>query len=167
MRAVLRDFDVVYSAHITSYGAVPAALQHFPGAETTMHLLWATEAQHRVLRQTEPNYDVVMLEGLDLRLEGGGAGPRAAETYVSRHGLLALHGAEVALAAVRATGRQVPAMTEEEVLCVARDRVAPGLDLDVFILENTRDHELRRRRSDQLGQGARRFRYPRWRLVSD
>jgi hypothetical protein len=44
-RATLRNFDVVYSAHISRYGAVPAMLQTSQGASVTVAVTWLDDAQ--------------------------------------------------------------------------------------------------------------------------
>lgn len=165
-RACLADFDVVYSAHLTSYSAVPATLQHCPGARTTVHVLVTTSAQCRLLRATEPNYELAELDDLDLRLERG---PRLSciSAVVSRHGSLCVDGTEVGLAAVDTRRRCFPAMTEAQVLAAVRDRTAPGVDLDEFILENVRHPATARHRTAQLRGDARPFAYRSWRVASD
>ena len=163
-RGRLADFDVVYSAHLTSYGAVPATLQHAPGARTTVHVLVATPAHCRVLRATEPNYESVELGDVDLRLERGPALSRIA-AVVSRHGALRLDGTEVGLAEVETRHRPFPSMTQVEVLAAVRDRTAPGVDLDEFIAENVRDPHTARARNGALRQDASPFAYRNWRVI--
>ena len=165
-RACLADFDVVYSAHLTSYGAVPATLQHSPGARTTVHVLVAGPDHCRVLRATEPNYVFAELDDVDLRLERG-PGLSRISAVVSRHGALCLDGTEIGLAAVDTRNRRFPVMTQTEVLAAVRDRTAPGADLDEFIVENVRRPATARRRTAELGEDARPFGCPSWRVVSD
>jgi len=45
IRADLADFDVVYSAHLTAYGAVPATLAPSPGARLQTWVTWLDDAQ--------------------------------------------------------------------------------------------------------------------------
>ena len=163
-RASLADFDVVYSAHLTSYGAVPATLQHSPGATTTVHVLVATPAHCRLLRATEPNYVLAALSEIDLRLERGST-LSDVTAVVSRHGALLLDGTEVAVAAVPTRHRQLPALSQTEVLEAVRDRVAPGADLDEFILENVRDAATAGRRTAVLRATARPLAWPAWRAL--
>lgn len=106
-RATLADFEVVYSAHFSSYGAIPATLQHSPGARTKLSLLLTTPTAGRLLRGTEPNYHFGELHAVEVRLE---LGPTLStvSAVISRHGALTLDGAEVGLAAVDATSRRFP-----------------------------------------------------------
>ena len=164
-RATLVDFEVVYSAHLSPYGAVPATLHHSPGARTAASVLMVTPAECRLLRATEPNYHVGVLDGVDARLERGRALSRV-HAFVSRHGALRLDGRPVGVAAVPAEGRQAPPMTEPEVLAAVRDRLAPGADLDQFILENVRDPPTARRRTARLRRGAIPFAHPAWRTLA-
>lgn len=163
-RATLADFEVVYSAHLSSYGAVPATLQHSPGARTNVSVLLTTPAERRLLRGTEPNYDFGALDAVELRLE---LGPTLStvSAVISRHGALTLDGTEVGMAAVTSTNRQFPVRTQTQVLGAVRDLLAPGLDLGDFILGNVRDRELARRRTEELKATARPFAYRSWRVV--
>lgn len=163
-KATLADFEVVYSAHITSYGSVPATLQHAPGARTTAYVLVTSADECGALRRTEPNYHFASLEAIDLRLD---LGPRLSTVaaVVSRHGALALDGTEVGVAAVDTHNRRFPALTQAQVLEAVRDLVAPGMELDDFIVENVRQRALARRRTEVLRRAARPFAYPSWRVV--
>lgn len=157
-RATLPDFDVVYSSHISPYGAIPAALQHCQGARTTVHVLVATEAQRRILQATEPNYILAHLSNLDLCLE---VGPRlsGAAAYLTRHGMLTVDDMEVALTAVETENRKFPGISEAEALRLARDLAAPGIDVDEFIVQCVSDEALSRRRTERLKANARPFAY--------
>ena len=88
VRSQLRGFDVVYSAHVSPYGAVPATLLESPGTVAPVFVLHATAEQRALLTATELNYDLVTVAGMD--------------AYRSKHGCLELEGSPVALAAVRA-----------------------------------------------------------------
>lgn len=137
LRATLADFDVVYSAHISRYGSVPAALQRSPGTEVALFVLYLTEEQLRLVSATEPNYEQVTLRGVSCRFENGAALAEVA-AFLSRHGCLLVEGAAVALSAVEARGRRLPAMSEPEILERVRATLAPELSLERFIVENWR-----------------------------
>lgn len=132
LRAELADFDVVYSAHISPYGAVPATLQRSPGTTAPVFVAYPTAAQRELLTATEPNYELRELDGLTLRTELPDP-LTAVHAYVSRHGCLALADSEVALAAVASDGRLFPAIGEVEVLERVRHLLAPELDLERFV----------------------------------
>lgn len=132
LRAELVDFDVVYSAHISPYGAVPSTLQRSPGTTAPVFVAYPTAEQLELLTRTEPNYELRRLGELTLRTELVDP-PAAIDAYVSRHGCLALEDSEVALAMIEAAGRRFPSMGEVEVLEHVRHLLAPELDLERFV----------------------------------
>jgi hypothetical protein len=131
LRAELGGFDVVYSAHISPYGAVPSTLQRSPGTAVPVFVAYPTTEQEELLSATEPNYELHRFHDLDLRTELGPAA--SVDAYVSRHGCLTLDGSEVALAAIEAAGRHFPSLGEVEVLERVRHVLAPELDLENFV----------------------------------
>jgi hypothetical protein len=121
LRAELEGFDVVYSAHVSPYGAVPATLIESPGTVAPVFVLHATLEQHALLTATEPNYDLVEVNGMG--------------AYRSKHGPLGLDGSPVALAAVRSSGRRLPELDEEAILEHVRAHLRPELSLQEFVLD--------------------------------
>lgn len=152
LRAELDDFDVVYSAHISPYGAVPSTLQRSPGTTVPVFLAYPNVEQLEQLSTTEPNYELRPLGQPALRTELAEA-PTELRAYVSRHGCLALEDSEVALAAVEAAGRRFASMGEVEVLEHVRHLLAPELDLERFV-ESSLDPGLARSRSAVLHGNA-------------
>jgi hypothetical protein len=132
LRAELDEFDVVYSAHVSPYGAVPSTLQRSPGTTVPVFLAFPTPEQERLLSATEPNYELISLERPSLRCELVEA-PDRLDAYLSRHGCLALDGGEVALAAIEAANRRFPSLGELEVLERVRHLLAPELELESFV----------------------------------
>jgi hypothetical protein len=115
IRAELSDFDVVYSAHLSPYGAVPATLHPSPGTITDVFVAYPTEEQLRLLSATEPNYARHRFDGISCRAERDEP-LDALDAFLSRHGCLLVDGAAVALSAISAHGRTLEAMTEAQVL---------------------------------------------------
>ncbi len=152
-RAWLQDYDVVYAAHITRYGAVSSTLQHAPGCAAALAVTWLTEAQLRRMHETEGvgGYAYGRLAAVEVRLE---AGPKdrldEVELYLGRHGCLAIEGAAVGLAAVPSRNRRHRALHQEEVQAWLRDRHRPDQDLDEMILRHVADPEERRRLAKSL-----------------
>lgn len=132
LRAELHAFDVVFSAHISPYGAVPSTLQRSPGTTAPVFVAYPTPAHAQLLSATEPNYELRELTDVALIREDG-VELEAVDAYVSRHGCLALDGSEVALAAVASAGRRFPSLGEIEVLERVRHVLAPELDLERFV----------------------------------
>src|SRR3954451_8054977 len=143
--ARLAGFDVVYSAHFTRYGAIPATLHPCPGATTDVAVQWFTPAELERMDATEGigiNYDRHHLTGIDLEIEGLGT-IHAAETYLSRRGPLLNQGTPVALTAIPCANRAWPALDQHGVLELTRDRLAPDATLDGFVHSIVTDAKFR------------------------
>ncbi|HEX3042617.1 MAG TPA: hypothetical protein VHP56_11075 [Solirubrobacterales bacterium] len=122
LRAELEGFDVVYSAHVSPYGAVPATLLESPGTTAPVFVLHPTAEQRALLTATEPNYDLVEVDGVS--------------AYRSKHGCLEIDGSPVALAAVRSAERTLPELDQPAILERVRAHLEPGLGLEEFILDS-------------------------------
>ncbi|HEX2087654.1 MAG TPA: hypothetical protein VHF89_18360 [Solirubrobacteraceae bacterium] len=137
LAGTLRGYEVVYSSHISAYGAIPSTLHPSPGATARVFALLLDDDQLVRLIETEFNYSVQRLAGLDFEHAD------TAIVFISRHGALGLTGAPIPLDALDQRGAQA----------LVRDAVAPGEPVEEFILGNVRDHarsvrftaELRRR----------------------
>jgi hypothetical protein len=135
-RVSVPDHDIVYSAHVSPYGAVPATILPCPGATATASVLHLTPAQRRALDATELNYEIAAVAGLP--------------AYVSRHGALELDGSPIALAAVSARGRTLPELDEPEVLERVAALLAPGVSVERFVLDAAAAPAQARRWTEQL-----------------
>lgn len=119
MQAELQGFDVVYSAHVSPYGAVPATLHECPGTAASVFVIHPTAEQRMLLAATEPNYDLVEVSGIF--------------AFRSKHGPLLVDGSPIALEAIRAAGRTLPELDEPAVLEHVRSRFAPESELGEFV----------------------------------
>lgn len=147
--AWLDGFDVVYSAHISPYGAVPATLQRSPGTEVRVHVVYMTEAQAGLVAATEPNYEAATVAGAVCRPDEGEP-VRDPAAYLSRHGCLLRDGSELALSAVQANGRSLPQLGELEVIEHLRAMFCPDDSLEAFVLANVTDPDLSQSRTARL-----------------
>ncbi len=147
-RARLADYDVVYSAHMTRYGAIAANLRHVPGTTVEVWVTWLTGDQLARMHATELGTEIYRfgtLGAVRLALEAGPAPEiQEAGAYLSTYGYLALDGAPIGLAAVPAEGRPHESLHQREVLALVRDRHRPGRDLEEFLLTKIREPERRR-----------------------
>jgi hypothetical protein len=149
LRATLSGFDVVYSAHISRYGSVPATLRRSPGTEVDLFVTYPTEKQLRSISATEPNYELADLPAAACRL-GDGRSLGTLSAYASRHGCLLVGNSAVALSKIAARRRVLPAMSEREVLEDVRNDQCPGRALSRFIEECVADPDLTRRYTKAL-----------------
>ena len=147
--AWLHDFDVVYSAHVSPYGAVPATLQRSPGTAVRVAVLHLTPEQVKLLSATEPNYEASVLADVRCELSTGAVKSELA-VYLSRHGCLLVDGAEVALIAVPARERRFAELGEPQILERLRATLAPEEGIDSFILANVADPALAQERTARL-----------------
>ena len=157
-RAVLFDHVVVYSAHFTRYGALPATLHAHPGAIAFVAITWLDERQLTRMHETESvgiNYDY--REIADVRLEHDAGQDDAiipadvrVGAYVSRYGPLLHQERPIRLAETASSGCPLPALTQPAALRVAQRRVAPDLAFGDFLERLTADEAFRRDCSSRL-----------------
>jgi hypothetical protein len=161
IRARLKDFDIVYSPHVASYGSIPATLRHSPGTRVTLFVDWLTPEQESHMHETEipmGNYHFGELDGIELQLDFGPA-MTSAYVYLSRRGSLTRDGFPVALAAVRAENRIWASLSQEEIQNHARDVTAAGQSLEAFIRAAIEDDSARQERTRALMSDGLPFNY--------
>lgn len=155
-RAILRDHAVVYSAHLASYGALPATLARHPGSVAWVFVTWLDEAQLLQMHASEgvgASYDLVRLHDAPVDDEVLG---RLAEVvgYVSRAGAL-LHGRQpIRVAEIPTVGCALPALTQRAALRWVQRRLAPFLDHLAFLRRIAEDASFRRATNVALRQLA-------------
>ena len=159
IRVRLSDFDSVYSAHITSYGAIPATLHVSPGVEIALFITWLDANQLVQMHETElssANYRFCKLNAIDLVVE---IGPplEAVYLYTSTHGTLCDPNGSIPVAEVDARGRPRLGLNQIAIQRYVRDLLTPEMELDTFIVGSIDNTGLRRRRSDQLKVKAQPF----------
>ncbi|MDE0808176.1 MAG: hypothetical protein OSB69_02405 [Alphaproteobacteria bacterium] len=149
--AQLADHDVVYSAHMASYGSIPATLAPSPGTLVTVSLTWLTNDQLRRMHETEAvgvNYDYGVAETLAIELGGRPRVPIGC--YVGRRGVFALDGAVIALAEINATGRSHEERRQADMLKLVHSRFSDGQDFDTWLGAMIEDHEARQALTETL-----------------
>src|SRR6201996_7726662 len=89
LRVALAGWDVVYSAHVTRYGAVPAAVVPSPGTVASVHLVFSDDDQLEAIAATEgQNYRLEQLADFTAEYEIGGEGPVEIDAFVGVYGPL-------------------------------------------------------------------------------
>lgn len=125
----LHELDVVASAAVTVYGAMPATLAASPGTSVNATLLLVTAAQLATLTWGEIPYRLGRLCGAPFTVEEGIEGLTIGSplAFVSRWGAFAPDGMPAPLAAVPARDRRSRAWTQRELLDRAAEIVlGPG-----------------------------------------
>lgn len=123
----LAGYDIVASAHVAIYGALPATI--IPAAETSTRagLLLVTAKQFTALTRTEFNYAVARIDGEAFVPDLEWHAPEAVLAYVSRNGVLTIDGEHVGLKAVPARNRLSRELEQQHVLdAVAELIIGPG-----------------------------------------
>lgn len=160
-RGRLQDFDVVYAAHLASYGSVPATFQASPGTAVTVFVQWLDAPQLARMHETEGSYSYDCLGGIRVDLDGGHGELTEAFAYSAKAGCLNRSGSPASLAEISAEGRRFPEFTQSEMLTHLRDQLSPGEDLDSFILAHVTDQDTRRSRAVSMGADALPLRFER------
>jgi hypothetical protein len=126
LRAELDDVDVVYGAHLASYGSLPATLLDAPGATAQVFITWLTPRQLARMNETEGLGDAYQLRRLEgVRCHGRDVGPALA--YVTVEGACLLGGHPLGLTAVPCPGSSRPRGTQRQ----AWDQLATDMGCDV------------------------------------
>ncbi|NQU61024.1 MAG: hypothetical protein HQ512_07825 [Rhodospirillales bacterium] len=160
-RGTLKDFDIVYSSHVASYGAIPTTLRHSPATLVTLSVTWLTPDQETRMHETEvttSNYIFGKLDGIELALSPEWV-LSSAFVYSSRRGALVRDGHPVAQAGAPAERRSWPSLTQVEIQTHVRDQTAPGEGLDDFIHASVTDASIRTARTEALAANSLAFNY--------
>ena len=130
----LHGFDVGVAPHPTGYGALPAVLFASPGTAMRAAVLWASAAQVTQLCWTELSYRLGRLEAVAFVPDQPIAPVDGILAFASRWGVFCPDGEPLALAAIPATGRTVPALSQEELLDrAARLGLGEGADAAALV----------------------------------
>jgi len=161
-KARLDNFLCCYSAHITSYGSIPATLAYIQGTSTDCHITWLTEQQLDHMHKTEAvgkNYRYSRLEKLDLLCEVTGL-ITAAYSYVSLFGSLLDSGIPIAVSGIKATPPPLLQLNQTSMQEKILAKTAPNLSVTEFVFSNISNSQLRRDRVDLIKQNTKAFSYP-------
>jgi len=157
--AKLKDFDIVYAAHLTRYGSVPAMLQRAPGTTIELAVTWLNDAQLEIMHATEGGYYYAEIDAVELIYDDG-TRAESVHLYVGREGHLVHEEKPVALIAIDGKDRPHAARNTAKVLEIVHARVAPEMPHDAFILRVIDDTDFRRECSAMLAEDSVPFDYP-------
>ena len=155
----LKDFDIVYAAHLTRYGSVPAMLQRALGTTVELAVTWLDDKQLEIMHATEGGYYYAEIKGVDLTYDDGTQAD-SVHLYVGREGHLVHKEQPIALIEIDGRARPHAARNTAEVLEIVHQRVAPEMGQEDFILRVIDDTAFRRDCSAQISSDAVQFAYP-------
>ena len=165
-RATLVDFDVVFSAHVAKYGSIPAMLQVSAGSKVAVAITWLNDEQLAIMNATElgsGNYVLAELQNLQLTLDDGRQIDQMF-AYIGQRGQFPgsndQRGGPLALRAVECETRQFPDAHTHVALDLLKERHAPDMSSDIFVLRLVRDAAFRRQVIAAMEPDAEAFGYP-------
>lgn len=148
------NHTVVYSAHFTGYGSVPATLVACEGTQTRAYVTWLDDADLELMHQTEAigvNYDYAADDPI-LATDGQGKTLAADGFYRTRCGLLSLKGAPVRLAEIPSLGSAWAKLTQRALLKVLAAQHGMGENPRRFVSRLIRDKAFRIAATAGLGR---------------
>jgi hypothetical protein len=126
LRAVVDGVDVVYGAHLASYGSLPATLLDTPGASAHVFITWLTPLQRGAMDASEGLGHAYQLRVLTA-VRCHGEALASAPSYVTVAGVCLLGGRPLGLDAVRVTGSPRRRATQPQ----AWDQLAADMACDL------------------------------------
>ncbi len=153
-QAWLDDHDIVYSAHLSRYGSAPAKVERVEGVTVEVGVIWLTAPQLDRMHETEgkDNYRFESLYRQNLSLQAFDATLDRVFAYVGKRHTLRRTDAPVPIASIKAHGRKHEALDQAAAMAHIRDQLAPGTELDAFILQTIGCPITRRHRTERLGR---------------
>jgi hypothetical protein len=162
-RGRLKDFDIVYAAHISRYGAVPSMLQAAEGVSVTLFVNWLDDEQLDIMHATEGNYHFAEIDNVSLQLDDGREETKI-YLYVAQLGHYLHDGAPVSLEVMPAAGRTNTAANTAEMLRRVQQRLSHAGDHDDFVLRLADDDAFRKACIERLSEDSVPFNHP-YRIV--
>ena len=162
-RAVLHDYDVVWSPHLVFNGAMPATIVPSRGTADEVWINWLDGAALQRMNETEGAgviYSYGALTRVRLDLEAPLSEPP--HVYVDCYGALALNGLLQAISTIPARGRRFPAADSEHAMRSVASRIGWTDSVFALLLDNVRSPERRAARTLALSSLGRFLDDPRY-----
>lgn len=139
--------DVVYTAHISRYGSVPATVVASPDTVTQMFATFLDADALRRMHETEGGYLLCRLRQTQFQRivwKDDIPIPDQVYVYVCANGALVAPNSPVALSEIVATQRRFRSLTQPEIMRVMADVTGFAEEsVEQFIIRNTRDSHRR------------------------
>ena len=152
--ATLEGYDVVFGAHVSRKGYVPATLASSSKTSVPCHILLLTDGQLGILNVSEgikyKTYELEKVKGvIKLKHPFEDKAIGEVKTYFLKNNYLSSNGNPIALSVVQASGRIWPNKTEKELLSFLAKR--ENLSCDAFVEKLKDDESFRHRIKESLG----------------
>jgi hypothetical protein len=150
-RALLQDYDVVWSPHLVFNGALPATIVRSPGTVVEVWITWLDDRELERMHDTEgvgTIYSYGTLSPSQLVSEAPLSEPPG--VYVGCSGALALGGVVQAIARVPAEGRRFPPVDSEQAMRGVASQIGWTDSVFGLLLDNVRSPARRAERTQAL-----------------
>ena len=152
--ATLEGYDVVFGAHVSRKGYVPATLASSSKTSVPCHILLLTDGQLGILNVSEgikyKTYELEKVKGvIKLKHPFEDKAIGEVKTYFLKNNYLLSNGNPIALSVVQASGRIWPDKTEKELLSFLAKR--ENLSCDAFVEKLKKNESFRHRIKESLG----------------
>ena len=152
----LCDYDVVYAAHLASYGSIPAVLARSPGTIVDIAINWLSKSQLKRMHETEAigiNYDYGVTKSLKINAEYD-YNNREVGCYLGIHGCLSLEKSLIALKEINARDRIFTALSQFEILCKIHSSNSKSIPFEVWLKHLINNNDARRNITATFAQNA-------------
>ena len=152
----LGGYDVVYAAHMASYGSIPAVLARSPGTVIDIGINWLSRIQLERMHETEAigvNYNFGIASKLNI-LSGNEHQSHNVGCYLGIHGCLSLKKNLIALKEINAQNRVFTALSQFEILGQIHSSNSKGIPFEVWLKHLINHNDARRNITATFAQNA-------------
>ena len=155
-KAKLRNYDVFYSAHIASYGSIPAVLGRSDGTLVDVSVTWLLPHQLERMHETEAlgkSYDYGESSSLQLDL-GNDRSAESIGCYLGRNGCANFEGSPIVLKEVNALDRKFISADQKTILKHFYDLNCESESFEQWLVKIIKDHNFRAQASEEMASSA-------------
>jgi len=155
-KAKLRDYDVFYSAHIASYGSIPAVLGRSDGTLVDVSITWLLPHQLKRMHETEAlgkSYDYGESSSLKLDL-GNDRSAESVGCYLGRNGCANVEGSPIVLKELNALDRKFLSADQKTILTHFYNLNCENKSFEQWLVKIIKDHNFRAQLSEQMASSA-------------
>lgn len=150
----LSGFDIIHSAHITSYGSIPAAILPHEKVIVEIAITWLNREQLIIMDASENTGITYGRERITESVQfSDGYVCNKVEVYQSTHGPLKVNNKIVSHSNVSANGRKMNEMTNIDLLHLTHQNFCPDLTFNKFVMQTITDNGFRANISNRLKGG--------------